>query len=145
MAAQLRNNDFGGSEYDAQPMNEINVTPFVDVMLVLLIVFMVAAPLMTVGVPVNLPQSQSKPLIDQVPPISVSLDAGGKVFLDKTEIKSADLINDLKASTQGDTNRRIHVRGDKTLPYGQIMDVMGLINQAGFSKVALVSELPSGR
>ncbi len=145
MAAQLRNSDFGGSEYDAPPMNEINVTPFVDVMLVLLIVFMVAAPLMTVGVPVNLPQSQSKPLIDQIPPISVSLDAGGKIFLDKTEIKSADLINDLKTQTQGDTNRRIHVRGDKTLPYGQIMDVMGLINQAGFAKVALVSELPSGR
>ncbi|WP_233559833.1 ExbD/TolR family protein [Oleomonas cavernae] len=120
------------------------MTPLVDVMLVLLIVFMVAAPMMTVGVPVNLPTASAKPLIEQKPPIVVSLDGTGKVFIDKTEIYAGDLITTIRALAQGDPDRRIHVRGDKALPYGRVMEVMGQINEAGFSKVALVSETKTG-
>ena len=109
-------------------------------MLVLLIVFMVAAPLLTIGVPVNLPTASAKPLIEQKPPIVVSLDGTGKVFVDKSEVAAADLIARIRAEAAGEPERRIHVRGDKTLPYGRVMEVMGLINEAGFTKVALVTE-----
>lgn len=126
--------DLGGA------ISDINVTPLVDVMLVLLIVFMVAAPMMTIGVPVNLPTASAKPLIEQKPPIVVSLDGTGKVFVDKSEVAAADLIARIRAEAAGEAERRIHVRGDKTLPYGRVMEVMGLINEAGFTKVALVTE-----
>jgi len=126
--------DLGGA------ISDINVTPLVDVMLVLLIVFMVAAPMMTIGVPVNLPTASAKPLIEQKPPIVVSLDGTGKVFDDKSEVAAADLIARIRAEAAGEAERRIHVRGDKTLPYGRVMEVMGLINEAGFTKVALVTE-----
>ena len=126
--------DIGGA------ISDINVTPLVDVMLVLLIVFMVAAPMMTIGVPVNLPTASAKPLIEQKPPIVVSLDGTGKIFVDKSEVAAADLIARIRSEAAGEPERRIHVRGDKILPYGRVMEVMGLINDAGFTKVALVTE-----
>lgn len=138
MAFSLKSGD--DDDLDGGAISEINVTPLVDVMLVLLIVFMVAAPMMTIGVPVNLPTASAKPLIEQKPPIVVSLDGQGKVYVDKNEVAPQDLIARIRAESAGEADRRIHVRGDKTLPYGRVMEVMGLINEAGFTKVALVSE-----
>jgi len=122
------------------PVSEINVTPLVDVMLVLLIVFMVAAPLMAQGVKVDLPTSNAKPLIEEKPPVAVSLDSQGVLFVDKTEVTSDTLIAVLTKETEGDKERRINIRGDKALAYGKVIEAMGEINDAGFSKIALVSD-----
>jgi biopolymer transport protein TolR len=138
MAFALRKND---GDFDSAPMSDMNVTPLVDVMLVLLIVFMVAAPLMAQGVPINLPKVQTKPLSDQKPPIGVSVDATGRYFVDTKPITPDKLVAAL--DTEDPTkDRRIHVRADSTLPYGKVVEVMGLINSAGFTKVALVSQQP---
>jgi biopolymer transport protein ExbD/biopolymer transport protein TolR len=139
MAFALRNQDSGS---DVPPMADMNVTPLVDVMLVLLIVFMVAAPLMAVGVPVDLPKVQAKQLNDQKPPIVVSIDSTGSFFIDQTAIDSEQLLPTLSSNSENDKERRIHVRGDRTIAYGKVMEVMGLINGAGFTKVALVAEAP---
>ena len=139
MAFALRNQDSGS---DVSPMADINVTPLVDVMLVLLIVFMVAVPLMAVGVPVDLPKLQAKQLNDQKPPIVVSIDQTGAFFIDQTAIDSDQLLPTLSSNSENDKERRIHVRGDRTIAYGKVMEVMGLINGAGFTKVALVAEAP---
>ena len=139
MAFALRNQDSGS---DVSPMADINVTPLVDVMLVLLIVFMVAAPLMAVGVPVDLPKVQARQLNDQKPPIVVSIDQTGSFFIDQTAIDSDQLLPTLSSNSENDKERRIHVRGDRTIAYGKVMEVMGLINGAGFTKVALVAEAP---
>ncbi|WP_026607180.1 protein TolR [Methylocapsa acidiphila] len=136
MAFALRKHD---GDFDAPPMSDMNVTPLVDVMLVLLIVFMVAAPLMAAGVPVDLPKAQAKPLVDQKQPIAVSISAEGKLYVDQREVASDELIMVLGENVDG-KERRIHVRGDKTIPYGKVIEVMGLINSAGYTKVALVSE-----
>jgi biopolymer transport protein ExbD/biopolymer transport protein TolR len=139
MAFALRNQN----ESDAAPMADINVTPLVDVMLVLLIVFMVAAPLMAVGVPVDLPKVQAKQLNDQKPPIAVSIDADGNFFVDQKPVSTDSLFDELNAVSENDKERRIHVRGDKNVTYGKVIEAMGKINGAGFTKVALVSEAPS--
>ncbi|WP_374545582.1 protein TolR [Rhodoblastus sp.] len=139
MAFALRNQDGGG---DVAPMADMNVTPLVDVMLVLLIVFMVAAPLMAVGVPVDLPKAQAKQLNDQKPPIVVSVDATGLYFVDQKEVAKDNLLNELNGDSESNKDRRIHVRADRNINYGAVMEVMGLINSAGFTKVALVSEAP---
>lgn len=124
-----------------RPMAEINVTPFVDVMLVLLIVFMVAAPLLTAGVPVDLPNSDAKAITDEDNrPIEVTINKEGKVFIGETEVKKGNLINLLKAMTEDNKERRIYVRGDQSIAYGEIMKTIGAINVAGFNKVALISE-----
>lgn len=124
-----------------RPMAEINVTPFVDVMLVLLIVFMVAAPLLTTGVPVDLPDSQAKAITDEDnKPIEITLAKDGKLFLGDTEFKEGLLIQQLQAMTEGQDDRRIYIRGDQTLEYGRVMQIIGSINAAGFTKVALISE-----
>ena len=124
-----------------RPMAEINVTPFVDVMLVLLIVFMVAAPLLTAGVPVDLPNSEAKPISDEDnKPIEITLTKEGKTYIGETEVKSGNLINLLSAMTEGNEERRIDIRGDQTLSYGNVMKIIGIINGAGFTKVALISE-----
>ena len=120
-------------------MSDINVTPLVDVMLVLLIIFMVAAPLMAAGIPVDLPKAQAKPLIDQKQPIAVSINADGKYFIEQREVAAEELILVLSESADS-KERRIHVRGDKSIAYGKVIEVMGLINSAGYTKVALVSE-----
>jgi biopolymer transport protein TolR len=123
-------------------MSAINVTPMVDVMLVLLIIFMVSAPLLTVGVPIDLPQSQAKSLDQDKEPLTVSVDDKGKVFLQNAEIDVNDLIAKLTAVAQarGGTEARVYVRGDKTVGYGTMMKVMGQLSAAGFHKVALVTE-----
>ncbi len=139
MAFALRNQDTGS---DVPPMADMNVTPLVDVMLVLLIVFMVAAPLMAVGVPVDLPKVQAKQINDQKPPIVVSIDSAGSFFVDQTAIDSDQLLPTLTSNSENDKERRIHVRGDRNINYGKVMEVMGLINSAGFTKVALVAEAP---
>lgn len=124
-----------------RPMAEINVTPFVDVMLVLLIVFMVAAPLLTTGVAVDLPDSQAKAITDEDnKPIEITLSKDGKLFIGDTETLEDRLIVKLKALTQGQPDRRIYIRGDQTLEYGRVMRIIGAVNSAGFNKVALISE-----
>jgi biopolymer transport protein TolR len=128
-------------------MSEINVTPFVDVMLVLLIVFMVSAPLLTVGVPIDLPQSQAKALEQANVPLSVSVNVNGQVFLQNNEIKLGDLVPKLKAiidARGGDINELIYVRGDKKADYGTMMRVMGRISAAGYHRIALVTEVEQG-
>jgi biopolymer transport protein TolR len=128
-------------------MSEINVTPFVDVMLVLLIVFMVSAPLLTVGVPIDLPQSQAKALEQNNEPLTVSVNVDGQVFLQKDEIKIDDLVPKLSAiitARGGDPNELIYVRGDKKVDYGTMMRVMGRISGAGYHRVALVTEVEQG-
>jgi biopolymer transport protein ExbD/biopolymer transport protein TolR len=142
MAFALRKND---SEFDPQPIADINVTPLVDVMLVLLIVFMVAAPLMTAGIPVDLPKTQAKQLNDQQPPIVVSVDANGGYFVDKHEAIGVEgLLAALKEGSENNKDRRVHVRADKAVAYGKVAEAMGVINSAGYAKVALVSEAGGG-
>lgn len=128
-------------------MSQINVTPMVDVMLVLLIVFMVSAPLLTVGVPIDLPQSQAKSLDQDKEPLAVSVNGEGKVFLQNTEIGMDELVPKLKAiaeargAANGGGDERIYVRGDKKVDYGAVMKVMGQLSAAGFRRVALVTEV----
>ena len=120
---------------------EINVTPLVDVMLVLLIVFMISAPLLTVGVPLDLPQSQAKSLDQDREPLTLSVNEKGQVFLQNTEIKIEELVEKLKAVAKAGVDERIYVRGDKKVDYGTVMRVMGRLSAAGFRKVALVTEV----
>jgi biopolymer transport protein TolR len=127
-------------------MSEINVTPMVDVMLVLLIIFMVSAPLLTVGVPIDLPQTQAKSLDQNKEPLTISVNTMGQVFLQNTEIGVDDLIPKLKAITdaRGGLDERIFVRGDRKVDYGTVMRVMGRLSGAGFHRVALVTEVEQG-
>jgi biopolymer transport protein TolR len=127
-------------------MSEINVTPMVDVMLVLLIIFMVSAPLLTVGVPIDLPQSQAKSLNQDKEPLTISVNQEGKIFLQNDEIDADALVPKLQAIAQarGGPAARIYVRGDKTVAYGTMMKVMGRLSQAGFTHVALVTEFEQG-
>jgi len=131
-------------------MSEINVTPFVDVMLVLLIIFMVSAPLLTVGVPIDLPQSQAKSIDQDREPLTVSVNTNGQVFLQNSEIKVEELVPKLQAIAQargsagGGTDERIYVRGDRKVDYGTVMRVMGRLSAAGYHRVALVTEVEQG-
>ena len=123
-------------------MGEINVTPFVDVMLVLLIVFMVTAPMLTMGVSVDLPRADSSPMPGQDEPLSVSIDASGTIFLQETAIELDQLAPRLLAITEQNAEARIFVRGDRAIDYGRVMAVIGNLNRAGFTKVALLTEQP---
>ena len=123
-------------------MSEINVTPFVDVMLVLLIVFMVTAPLLTVGVPVDLPKVKASALTDQKDPIEITIKLDGTLYLGESEVEVENLIPRLNAITDQNTEARIYVRGDRVVAYGRIMEIMSLINSAGYVKVALVTQNP---
>lgn len=126
-------------------MAEINVTPFVDVMLVLLIVFMVAAPLLTAGVPIDLPDSAAKPIQDEDnKPIEISVSNDDKIYIGETEVEMTRLIPLLSAMTEGQVDRRIYIRADQGLAYGNVMAVIGAVNGAGFNKVALISENRGG-
>jgi biopolymer transport protein TolR len=124
----------------SRPMAEINVTPFVDVMLVLLIVFMVSAPLLTAGVPVDLPEAKAKPLTVDKEPITVTIDPAGKIFVKDDEVSMDQLVPKL-TQLAGDNGmeERIYVRGDKTANYGAVMQVMGAINGAGFTHIGLIA------
>jgi len=123
-----------------RPMAEINVTPLVDVMLVPLIVFMVAAPLMTSGVTVDLPKASAAPLAQDSEPLTVSVNAEGKVFLQDTELSTSELVPKLLAISENRTERRVFVRGDKGVNYGRITETMAAITRGGFTKVALLAE-----
>ena len=123
-----------------RPLAEINVTPLVDVMLVLLIIFMVTAPLMTSGVSVDLPKTNAQQLNSDSQPLSVTINAQGEIYLQDEKIELPDLVAKLQAIAQNNPERRIFVRGDKDLAYGRIMQVMGTITQGGFTKVALLAE-----
>lgn len=138
MAVQLHSRN--GSRKRFKAMSEINVTPMVDVMLVLLIVFMVTAPLLTAGVPVDLPKADAKSLPEDDKPLTISIDRNGAIFIEDTEISADDLVGRLGAIAGERRDARIYVRGDKGLPYGDIMAVVAQVNSAGFSKVALVTE-----
>ncbi len=150
MAAGMIGSTSGGGRHRRRRhavMSEINVTPFVDVMLVLLIVFMVSAPLLTVGVPLDLPQSQAKSLDQDREPLTISVNVQGQVFLQNTEIKIDDLATKLKAITDarsGGFDERVYVRGDKKVDYGTMMRVMGRLSAAGYHRVALVTEVEQG-
>jgi biopolymer transport protein TolR len=121
------------------PMAEINVTPFVDVMLVLLIVFMVTAPLLTVGVPIELPKTQAKQMEGDSKPITVSVKKDGKIYLQDAEVDPDKLVSTLQAMAKEGLEERIFVRGDKDADYGTIMRVMGRLNSAGYKKIGLVT------
>ena len=128
-------------------MSEINVTPLVDVMLVLLIIFMVSAPLLTVGVPIDLPQTQAKSLDQDREPLTISVRVNGEVYLQNSEIKVDDLVPKLQAITQargGGSDERIYVRGDRKVDYGTVMRIMGRLSAAGYRRVALVTEVEQG-
>jgi biopolymer transport protein TolR len=121
-------------------INEINMTPFIDVMLVLLIVFMVAAPLMTAGVPLDLPQTRAAPLNVDAKPITLSIRHGGQVFFGENEVRDEEIVPRLTASAPQGTEERVFVRGDKRVDYGRVAQVMSIVTGAGFKRVALVTE-----
>jgi biopolymer transport protein TolR len=122
---------------------EINVTPMVDVMLVLLVIFMITAPLLTAGVPVNLPKTNAPALTEDEKPLTITVDEKGNLYLQETALELPVLVPRLVAITGSNPEARIYVRGDKSISYGRVMEVMGAISSAGFKKVALISELPS--
>lgn len=128
-----------------KPLYEINVTPFVDVMLVLLIVFMVTAPLMNVGVPVDLPSTSSAVLTDQVEPLVVSVNAKNEIYIQEMQVTLDELVPKLSAITENKDDTKIFVRGDEALLYGRVMEIMGHISSAGFKKVTLVAQMPKNQ
>jgi biopolymer transport protein TolR len=131
-------------EFGVAPLSDINVTPLVDVMLVLLIIFMVAAPLMTVGVPVQLPKTASQKLSQPQQPVVVSIDENGQPFLGKEPLLPDTILPRLKELAAKDENQIVLVRGDRNVPYGRVMEVMGQVSTAGFSKVSLIAQAPTG-
>ncbi|MBM3484361.1 MAG: protein TolR [Alphaproteobacteria bacterium] len=126
-----------------EPMSQINVTPFVDVMLVLLVIFMVTAPLLTAGVEVNLPESSAKALKGTDEPLAVSIDQAGKIYIQENEVPLEELGPKLKAITEQKPEARVFVRGDRGIAYGQVMAVMSAIKEAGIANVALVTVVPA--
>jgi biopolymer transport protein TolR len=143
MAGGLAEDGMGGGRRRRRyrPMSEINVTPMVDVMLVLLIVFMVTAPLLTVGVPIDLPQTRAQQLQGDKEPLTISVDTDGKIYLQDTEIVLDEVVPKLLAIAANGYDQRIYVRGDRRVNYGTMMRVMGTISEAGFRRIALVTEL----
>ena len=123
-----------------QPLAEINVTPMVDVMLVLLVIFMVTAPLLTVGVPLDLPKTQAAPVSDPKPPVILSLNRAGEVFIGDERIDPSDLAERLSGLAAEDPTRIVYVRGDQTISYAQLMEALSMVNRAGFAKVSLIAE-----
>lgn len=123
--------------------SQINVTPLVDVMLVLLVVFMVTAPMLTVGVPVNLPKTNAAKMNDQTEPLVVTINAKGEIYLQETLLDEQNLIKKLRLLTHKNKDAKIYVRGDEAIPYGRVMETMGSISKAGFQKVSLIAEMPT--
>ncbi len=124
------------------PVNDINVAPFVDVMLVLVVIFMIAAPLLTVGVPIDLPEATVGPINQEREPLVITVDKEGRIYLQDAEIEQTVLVPRLIAVSETNNDVRVFVRGDRDINYGRVMEVMGLVNQAGFAKVALIAENP---
>ncbi len=125
------------------PNSQINVTPLVDVMLVLLVVFMVTAPMLSVGVPVNLPKTNAAKMNDQTEPLVVTINAKGEIYLQETLLDEQSLIKKLRLLTHKNKDAKIYVRGDESIPYGRVMETMGSISKAGFQKVSLIAEMPT--
>ena len=123
-----------------EPMSEINVTPFVDVMLVRLIIFMVTAPLLTVGVQVDLPETSADTLPEETEPLTLTINAKGEIFIQETKVEFEKIIPKILAVSNNRTDTRIFVRGDKTINYGRVLEIMGMLSGSGFTKVALISE-----
>ena len=123
-----------------EPISEINVTPFVDVMLVLLIIFMVTAPLLTVGVQVELPETSADTLPEETEPLTLTINAKGEIFIQETKVEFEKIIPKILAVSNNRTDTRIFVRGDKTINYGRVLEIMGMLSGSGFTKVALISE-----
>jgi len=136
MAFKIQNN----RSRKREPMSEINVTPFVDVMLVLLIIFMVTAPMLTAGVSVNLPDSSANSLPDDKEPLTLSINAKGETFIQETQVETSQLVPKILAMSKNRTDTRIYVRGDKSINYGRVLEIMGMLSGSGFTKVALISE-----
>lgn len=134
----------GAGRRGSRLVAEINVTPFVDVMLVLLVIFMITAPLLTSTVPVDLPQTQAARATGQDEPLVVTVNSSGAVYLMDSELDLDTLVARLRAITNNNADARIFVRGDKAINYGRVLEVMGAISAAGFNKVALVAEVPAG-
>ena len=130
------------SRHSFSPLSEINVTPFVDVMLVLLVIFMITAPLLTTGIPVELPKTTTAPLSEPIEPLTIVVTHEGKIFIQETETSLETLTARLKAITQNNPNVPIYVKGDQKLGYGEMITIMGLIGNAGFRKIALLTESP---
>jgi len=145
MAVSVSNGRGGRSSSRYRPMADINVTPLVDVMLVLLVVFMVTAPLLTVGVPVDLPQTQAPPINEPKEPTVISVNKDGAIFIQETSIPIDTLVSRLQAITGANPDAVLYVRGDKDINYGRVLEVMSLISNAGFRKVSLVAEAPKGQ
>jgi len=141
MAAGVQSAERGGRRGRRRPMSEINVTPFVDVMLVLLIVFMVTAPLLTVGVPVDLPKTRAQALGQDREPLSVTVKRDGKVYIQNTPVSEDELVAKLTAIAANGYDQRIFVRGDRSVGYGRVMEVMGLLSAAGFTHIGLVTDV----
>ena len=141
MAATLQHSAGRGRRQRRRAMSEINVTPMVDVMLVLLIVFMVTAPLLTVGVPVDLPKTRAPALGQDKEPLSVTVAKDGKVYLQKQVVDPETLVAKLQAISQNGYDQRIFVRGDRTVDYGRVMQVMGMLAAAGFTHIGLVTDV----
>lgn len=131
-----------GARRRRRPMSEINVTPFVDVMLVLLIVFMVTAPLLTVGVPVDLPKTKASQITDDQTPIVITIKQDGEIALQNRVIEAEMLIPRLEAIARSKPDTKVFVRGDKSVAYGEVVGIMAQVQQAGFTKVALITKLP---
>jgi biopolymer transport protein TolR len=146
MAGVLNGNGGGrrGARARLRPNSDINITPMVDVMLVLLIIFMVTAPLLTAGVAVDLPKTRAKLLSQDKEPLTITIEKDGKVFLQETEVNAAELVPRLTAIAENGYDQRIFVRGDKAVDYGTVMKVMGELNAAGFRRIGLVTEPPRG-
>ena len=123
-----------------EPISEINVTPFVDVMLVLLIIFMVTAPLLTVGVQVDLPETSADSLPKDMEPLTLTINSKGEIFIQETKVEYEKIIAKIMAVSNNRTDTRIYVRGDKTINYGRVLEIMGMLSGSGFTKVALISE-----
>ena len=134
-----------GRRRRAQPMADINVTPMVDVMLVLLIVFMVAAPLLTVGVPIDLPKTEAKSLNTEQKPVTISVTPTGEVYLGDQPVALEALVEAVGITTEGNTEERVYVRGDATADYGTVMQVMGVLSGAGYSHIGLITEPVQGQ
>jgi biopolymer transport protein TolR len=143
MGAELQGASRGRRRH-RPPMSQINVTPFVDVMLVLLVIFMITAPLLTVGVQVDLPETEAGAISGDDEPLAISITKDNQIFLQETEVALGDLVPKLMAISERRTDMRIFVRADQDIPYGRVMEVMGTVNRAGFKKVALVTKNEKG-
>ena len=127
-------------KFSKDPMSEINVTPFVDVMLVLLIIFMVTAPLLTVGVQVDLPETSADSLPEEQEPLTLTINSKGEIFIQESKVDYENIISKILAVSKNRTDTRIYVRGDKNLNYGRVIEIMGNLSGNGFTKVALITE-----